>query len=64
MSGGTGERGGGAMAGGALRPSRVAEVARAGPPYDGLVIFDNHLHFGHAPAVYEAAADPSSWHAR
>ena len=58
MSGGNEDRGGGTIAGGAFGPSRVAEVARAGPPYDDLVIFDNHLHFGHAPAVYEAAADP------
>ena len=58
VSGGNGKRGGDAVAGGAFEPSRVAEAARTGPPYDDLVIFDNHLHFGHAPAVYEAAADP------
>ena len=49
----------GGSAGGAFDNSRVARVARAGPPYDDLVIFDNHLHFGHAPAVFEATTDPA-----
>ena len=45
--------------GSAVGASRVAQVARAGPPYDDLLIFDNHLHFGHAPAVFEATTDPA-----
>ena len=42
--------------------SHVAQVARAGPPYDDLVIFDNHLHFGHAARrCSRPPPTPPSW---